>query len=261
LTHIEEIVVALDDGRGRLPIDALLRCRMLGVRVTERSSFLERATGRIDLDTMRPSWLIFSGGFERRPFERYAKRGFDVLFSLALLGLFAPLLAVIALAIRLDSPGPVFYRQTRVGRFGAPFSIMKFRTMVVDAERAGAQWAAERDPRITRVGHVLRRMRLDELPQAVNVLRGEMSLVGPRPERPEFVGELVEALPYYNERHNVQPGITGWAQINCPYGSSIEDTKVKLSYDLYYLKNRSLALDGIILLRTIGTVLFGDGAR
>lgn len=259
--RIEEIVIALQDRRCTLPIEALVRCRMLGIRVTEGASFLERATGRIDLGSVRPSWLIFSGGFHRGPIEILAKRGFDIAFSLGLLVLLAPLLAVVALAVKLNSPGPVLYRQTRVGRFGQAFSIMKFRTMVVDAEREGACWAAERDPRITGVGHYLRRMRLDEIPQAINVLRGEMSVVGPRPERPEFVGELARAIPYYTERHNLRPGITGWAQINCPYGSSLEDTRLKLGYDLFYLKNYSISLDLVILLRTVGTVLFGDGAR
>lgn len=260
--HANEIVVALDDRRQRLPVEMLLRCRMQGIRVTDESSFIERATGRVDLEALRPSWLIFADGFHCGRMEAWAKRVLDLGFSLGLLAAMAPLLLVIAVTIKLDSPGPVFYRQRRVGLQGRAFSILKFRTMREDAESDGrARWATLGDDRITRVGSVLRRTRFDELPQLWNVLRGEMSVVGPRPERPEFVAELAERIPFYRERHQIRPGITGWAQISCSYGASEEDARLKLSYDLYYLKNRSFSFDLLILVRTVGTVLFGEGAR
>ncbi len=260
--QVEEIVVALDDLRSRLPAQSLLECRMSGIRVTDHISFLERSTGRIELRWARPSWLIFSDGFHNRRLQVQAKRVLDVVTSLALLALFAPLLPLIAAAIAFDSKGPVFYRQKRVGVDGSAFWMLKFRTMRDDAERAsGPQWARIADPRITRVGAVLRRTRLDELPQLINVLRGDMSMVGPRPERPTFVRELTAELPYYNERHKIRPGITGWAQINCEYGSNVDEARRKLSYDLFYLKNRSFSLDLLIMMRTVGTMLFGDGAR
>lgn len=260
--HVEEIVVALDDLRCRLPAPSLLECRISGIRVTDHISFLERSTGRIDLRWARSSWLIFSEGFDNRPAQAWAKRGFDVVTSLILLAIFAPLLPLIAMAIALDSPGAILYRQQRVGMDGRLFWIVKFRTMRDGAERDGApQWARVADPRITRAGGFLRRARLDEIPQLVNVLRGDMSMVGPRPERPEFVCELAAELPYYNERHKIRPGITGWAQINCEYGSTVDDARLKLSYDLFYLKNRSFGLDVLIMMRTVGTMLFGDGAR
>jgi sugar transferase (PEP-CTERM system associated) len=260
--HANEIVVALDDRRQRLPVEMLLRCRMQGIRVTDESSFIERATGRLDLESLRPSWLIFTDGFHGGRAEAWAKRGLDLAFSAGLLVIMAPLLAVIALAIRLDSPGPVFYRQGRVGLNGRVFSILKFRTMREDAESDGqARWAAPDDDRVTRVGYLLRRSRFDELPQLWNVLRGEMSVVGPRPERPEFVADLAAGIPFYQERHQIRPGITGWAQISCGYGGSEDDARLKLSYDLYYLKNRGFTFDLVILVRTVGTVLFGEGAR
>ncbi|MGD9507042.1 MAG: TIGR03013 family XrtA/PEP-CTERM system glycosyltransferase, partial [Geminicoccaceae bacterium] len=260
--HASEIVVALDDRRRKLPVEMLLRCRMQGIRVTDESSFIERATGRLDLESLRPSWLIFADGFHCGRAGAWAKRGLDLVFSAGLLAIMAPLLAVIALAIKLDSPGPVFYRQRRVGLQGRLFSILKFRTMREDAESDGrARWASPDDDRVTRVGYVLRRMRFDELPQLWNVLRGEMSVVGPRPERPEFVAGLAEKIPFYQQRHQIRPGITGWAQISCSYGASEEDARLKLSYDLYYLKNRSFSFDLVILIRTVGTVLFSEGAR
>lgn len=260
--HAREIVVALDDRRQRLPVETLLRCRMQGIRVTDGSSFIERATGRLDLESLRPSWLIFADGFHGGRAGEWAKRGLDLVFSAVLLVAMAPLLVLIALAIKLDGPGPVFYRQKRVGLNGRAFSILKFRTMREDAESDGkARWASLHDDRVTRVGYVLRRSRFDELPQLWNVLRGEMSVVGPRPERPEFVAELARRIPFYQERHEIRPGITGWAQISCSYGCTEEDARLKLSYDLYYLKNRSFSFDLLILVRTVGTVLFGEGAR
>jgi sugar transferase (PEP-CTERM system associated) len=257
-----EIVVALDDRRGTLPVESLLQCRIQGLRVVDAVSFLERETGRVDVDVVRPSWLIFSDGFARNVVHDGLKRGFDIVVSLAGVVLAAPLFALLIPLIRLESPGPAFYTQTRVGRGGHPFTIFKFRSMRADAERAGrAQWAAAGDPRITGVGRWLRRTRLDELPQLFNVLRGEMSFIGPRPERPEFVEQLALDIPYYNERHRIRPGLTGWAQVNYKYGSSADDAREKLRYDLYYLKNRSLFLDFVILSQTLRIVVSGEGAH
>jgi sugar transferase (PEP-CTERM system associated) len=258
----DEIVVALDDRRGSMPVEALFECRMHGLRIVDSATFLERETGKVDLDGIYPSWLIFSQGFQRSFLSSAAKRGMDVVLSLALLIATLPLLAMVSLAIKIDSPGPIFYKQARVGLRGRIFSIFKFRSMVVDAERSGAvQWAQAADPRVTRVGRFIRRTRIDEIPQVLNVLKGEMSFVGPRPERPEFVSELIREICFYNERHRTKPGLTGWAQINYPYGASFEDAKEKLKYDLYYLKNRSLLLDLYILLQTLRIVVFGEGAR
>jgi sugar transferase (PEP-CTERM system associated) len=258
----DEIVVALDDRRGSMPVDALFQCRMHGLRVVDSATFLERETGKVDLDGAYPSWLIFSHGFKRSPFGDTAKRAMDVVLSMALLIATLPLLAMVTLAIKLDSPGPVFYRQARVGLRGQIFSIYKFRSMVTDAEgSSGAKWAQAGDPRITRVGRFIRRTRIDEIPQVLNVLKGEMSFVGPRPERPEFVKELIKDIRFYNERHRATPGLTGWAQINYPYGASVKDANEKLKYDLYYLKNKSLLLDVFIILQTLRIVVFGEGVR
>ena len=257
-----EIVVALDDRRNGLPIRELLDCRLDGIGVIDDASFLERESGRISLANLHPSWLIFSDGFRAGPLATAAKRAIDVGLALGALVALAPVLLLVAAAVRLDSRGPVFYRQRRVGLDGRTFEIVKFRSMVADAERDGRpRWASRRDPRVTRVGRLLRRARLDELPQVLNVLRGEMSFVGPRPERPEFVAELAAAIPYYRFRHQARPGLTGWAQINYHYGASIEDSRTKLEYDLYYLKHRNLALDLLILLQTVRIVLAGEGAR
>lgn len=258
-----EVVLALEERRGALPLADLLRVKTTGVHVNEISSFLERETGRVDLATVNPSWFIFSDGFTAgQRISKVAKRIFDIVASVAVLLLMLPVLLVAALAIRFDSKGPVFYRQMRVGLYGQPYRIIKLRSMRTDAEAGGqAVWASERDPRITRVGRFLRATRIDEIPQAWNVLKGEMSFVGPRPERPEFVSELEAAIPYYAERHMVKPGLTGWAQINYPYGASIEDARAKLEYDLYYAKNYTPFLDILILLQTIRVVLWPDGAR
>jgi sugar transferase (PEP-CTERM system associated) len=259
---VKEIVVALDDRRGSLPSDELLACRMHGIRVVDSVSFLERETGKVDIDTVHPSWLIFSNGFERGVVGAALKRVLDVGLSLGLLIVLLPVLITAAIAVKLDSAGPVFYRQWRVGRNGRPFLIFKFRSMASDAERDGeAQWAIANDPRITRIGRLLRRSRIDEIPQAINVLRGEMSLVGPRPERPEFVTGLAQQIRFYNERHRAKPGLTGWAQVNYHYGASAEDAKEKLKYDLYYLKNENLLLDIYIILQTARIVIFGEGCR
>lgn len=261
--NVELIVVALDDRRAKMPMAELLQCRMAGIRVEDATGFYERIAGNIMLHNLRPSWLIFARGFNRPRIVRNAKRAVDFVGALVLLVLLAPLFAVIALLIKLTSPGPVFYRQERVGEKGRIFSVIKFRSMRTGAEAAtGPVWSREdRDPRVTWVGRHLRQFRLDELPQLLNVLPGEMSFVGPRPERPYFVERLRKVIPYYDERHNVKPGITGWAQIKFGYSSTIEDAERKLEFDLYYVKNMSLFLDIAIILDTIKVVLPGRGER
>jgi sugar transferase (PEP-CTERM system associated) len=259
---VKEIVVALDDRRGA-PLQPLLDARMEGMTITSYLSFWERETRRVNMNALDPSWLIYADGFHFGTATNLAlKRFLDVAVSLLLLVLTLPLLLIAAVAVRLDSKGPIFYRQERVGAAGKPFDMYKFRTMRVDAESVGGpQWAALADPRVTRVGAFLRRTRIDELPQILNVLKGEMSFVGPRPERPYFVDHLAEQVPFYLERHRVRPGITGWAQINYPYGASIEDARAKLSYDLYYIKNFSFLFDLLIILSTAEVVLFHKTAR
>nr|WP_232343573.1 TIGR03013 family XrtA/PEP-CTERM system glycosyltransferase [Novosphingopyxis sp. YJ-S2-01] len=261
--NASEVVLALEERRNALPLDDLLRIKTTGVHVNDLSTFLERETGRVDLDSVNPSWLIFSDGFSAgRRISTIAKRCFDMLASGLLLLLTGPIILFFALLVRLESRGPAFFRQTRVGRFGEDFQILKLRSMRTDAEAGGkAIWASENDPRITRVGRFIRKVRIDELPQAWSVLKGEMSFVGPRPERPEFVSDLEKEMPYYAERHMVKPGITGWAQINYPYGASVEDARHKLEYDLYYAKNYTPFLDLLILLQTLRVVLWPDGAR
>lgn len=262
--RIDEIIVAVDDRRRGLPMTELLRCRTRGVEVVDLLTFLERETGKIKLDILYPSWLAFSRGFERGLLRGFIKRSFDILVSLAMLVFAAPVIVVTVLAIWVESGfrGPILYRQSRVGESGRTFPVLKFRSMRTDAESDGkARWAAEDDDRITRVGAIIRKYRIDELPQIINVLRGEMSFVGPRPERPEFVHGLLERLPYYGERHQVKPGLTGWAQICYPYGASEKDAFQKLEYDLYYVKNHSLLLDLTILLQTAEVVLWRKGAR
>jgi sugar transferase (PEP-CTERM system associated) len=258
-----EVVLALEERRNALPLPDLLRVKTTGVSVNEISSFLERETGRVDLATVNPSWFIFSDGFTAgQRLSKVAKRVFDVLASIAVLVLALPLVLLASLAIKVEGRGPIFYRQTRVGLYGVPYRIMKLRTMRTDAEAGGgAVWAAENDPRITRVGRFLRQTRIDELPQLWNIFKGEMSFVGPRPERPEFVADLEAAIPYYAERHMVKPGLTGWAQVNYPYGASVDDARAKLEYDLYYAKNYTPFLDIVILLQTLRVVLWPEGAR
>ncbi len=259
---VSEVVLALEERRNSLPLHDLLRIKTAGVHVNDFSSFIERETGRVDLDTVNPSWLIFSDGFSSgRAVSSVAKRLFDVLVSSVLLALTLPVIALFAVLVKLDSRGPAFFRQTRVGLYGQSFNLVKLRSMRVDAEAAGAQWATQNDPRVTRIGKFIRKVRIDELPQSWSVLKGEMSFVGPRPERPEFVEDLEEKLPYFAERHMVKPGITGWAQINYPYGASMEDSRHKLEYDLYYAKNYTPFLDLLILLQTIRVVLWREGAR
>ena len=258
-----EVVLALEERRKALPLNDLLRVKTTGVYVNDIASFIERETGRVDLATTNPSGLIFSDGFSAgQRISKVGKRLFDIAASLIVLVVGLPLMIVAGIAVKLDSRGPVFYRQSRVGLFGETYDIVKIRSMRTDAEAEGkALWASANDPRITRVGRIIRTLRIDELPQLWCVLKGDMSFVGPRPERPSFVAELQQQLPYYAERHMVKPGLTGWAQINYPYGASVEDARVKLEYDLYYAKNYSPFLDLLILLQTVRVVLWPEGAR
>jgi sugar transferase (PEP-CTERM system associated) len=255
------VVVAALDYRGRLSMDALLKCKTNGIRVQEGSSYYEQITGKIMVEGLRKSWLIFSDGFVVSRGTLFAKRLLDILAAGVGLVLALPFMILVALAVRLDSPGPVFFRQDRVGRGGREFTLWKFRSMRTDAEAGGARWAVQGDPRVTRVGRFIRKTRLDELPQLWNVLTGDMSLVGPRPERRMFVQQLKEVCPWYEQRLVVRPGLTGWAQIKAPYASSFEESIEKLKFDLYYIKNLSLFLDISILLSTARIVLLGRGAR
>ena len=261
--RIDEIVVAMDDRRLAFPAHELLECRLAGLSVVELSSFLERETGKLRLAVSSPSNLIFSEGFGESAWKEGLVRGVDILVSLGILALALPLMLVTALAILVEDGwrAPVLYRQRRVGRYGEPFDVLKFRSMRVDAEQSGAVWAAPDDPRNTRVGRCIRKTHIDELPQLVNVLRGEMSLVGPRPERPEFVEQFDKKIPYYRGRQAVRPGITGWAQLCYPYGANEEDALEKLQYDLYYVKNRSLLFNLAVILQTVEVVLWQKGAR
>jgi sugar transferase (PEP-CTERM system associated) len=260
---VEEIIVGVRNRRGgALPMDQLLECKLEGINVIDLPSFFEREVGHVQLDSLNPSWMVFSDGFCRTSFRNSVKRAFDLVMSVALLIPALPVMALFAVLIHLETGAPILYRQTRVGECGQPFEVLKFRSMRVDAEGDGKpQWAKAGDTRVTRVGRFIRKTRIDELPQIFNVLRGDMSFVGPRPERPFFVDELMQQIPYYANRHSVKPGITGWAQVNYPYGASVEDSRRKLQYDLYYAKNHSLFLDLLIMLQTAQVVLFGRGAR
>jgi len=262
--NIDEIVVAINDRRKSYPVHELLDCKMNGVDVIDTVSFFERESRKIVLDEVKPGWFLQNDGFRNSHLQMYIKRGFDVFVSGLMLIVTWPIMLITAFAIKIEEGwhAPLIYRQIRVGQNGKPFYVLKFRSMRVDAEKGGRpQWAKKGDDRITRVGKIIRKLRIDELPQIFNVFRGDMSFVGPRPERPEFVVKLSEKLPYYAERHRVKPGITGWAQICYPYGSSEQDAFEKLQYDLFYVKNSSLLLDFIILLQTVEVVLFGKGAR
>lgn len=262
MCRASEIVLALEERRNALPLKDLLRLKTRGVEVYEFSSYIERETGRIDLATVNPSWLIFSDGFSSgRLISTWAKRAFDIAVSAVLLVVSAPIVALFAVLVKIDSAGPAFFRQQRVGLYGENFEVIKLRSMRTDAEKDGAQWASENDPRITRLGRFIRTFRIDELPQAWSVLKGDMSFVGPRPEVPQFVDTLEQDIPFYAERHMVKPGITGWAQINYPYGASVEDARRKLEYDLYYVKNYSPFLDILILLQTLRVILWPQGVR
>jgi sugar transferase (PEP-CTERM system associated) len=260
---VTDIVVAVSDRRGgSMPMRELLDCRIRGVKVYDTTTFFERALGQIRVDFVNAGWLIFGDGFRQGAVRTALKRASDVLGSLVLLAVFAPVILVTMCLIRLESSGPVLFRQQRVGRNGRLFDVLKFRSMRTDAEADGQpRWATEQDDRITRVGRVIRLLRIDELPQLFNVLAGDMSLIGPRPERPYFVDQLVAQLPYYAIRHSVKPGVTGWAQVRYHYGSTVEDAKEKLQYDLYYVKNHNLWLDCQIILETVTVVLTGKGAR
>jgi sugar transferase (PEP-CTERM system associated) len=258
----DAVVVSLSERRGVFPLRDMMACKLSGIEVFDAPSFYEHMTGKLLLENITPSWFIFSEGFRISPWGRGIKRVVDVVCAAAGILITLPLFPFIALAIKLDSPGPVFFKQTRVGEKERNFILYKFRTMRSDAECAtGAVWAQEHDPRVTRVGEFFRKSRLDEIPQLFNVLIGNMSLVGPRPERPEFVEKLKEIIPYYSERHFVKPGVTGWAQVSYRYGASVEDAMEKLRYDLYYIKKYSLVFDLVIILETLKVVLFRRGGR
>lgn len=262
LTAIQRIIVAPDDRRGGTPIRTLLKCKLAGTIVEQGVTFYERITGKIMVEKVNPSWIVFSDGFTVNSRWHYlVKRLVDVVLSGGLLLLSAPVMIVSAIIIKFETPGPVFYLQERVGEGNVPFKVIKFRSMGQDAEKDGAVWAQKNDSRVTRFGGFIRKVRIDELPQLWNVLKGEMSLVGPRPERQVFVEQLVEEIPYYGIRHVVRPGITGWAQVSYPYGASKEDALRKLEYDLFYIKNNSIALDLLVIFYTVKTVLFGKGGR
>lgn len=259
---VARVIVALEDRRGRLPVDALLACRLAGIKVEEHTALLERLHGKMDLDSIRPSYLIFTDGFVKSRLSLAFKRSADVIGALAGIVLTSPLMILTAIAIKLDSKGPIFLHQKRVGLDGIDFTLYKFRSMRADAEsQSGPVWANKADDRVTRVGRIIRTTRIDEIPQMWNIFKGQMSFVGPRPERPFFVEQLRKEIPFYAERLTVRPGLTGWAQIKYPYGASIEDSKEKLAYDLYYIKNISLLFDISILLRTVRVILFRHGAR
>lgn len=258
---VDRVIVTLEDRRGAMPVQELLMLRVKGVVIEESNSLIERLSGRVPLEGLNPSALIFTQGFNVRSWLRFSRRLFSIFISFVALAVCLPILPFVILAVRLSSPGPIFFRQIRVGLGGRPFAIYKFRTMRQDAEANGAQWATKNDSRITRVGRFMRMTRLDEIPQLWNILRGDMGFVGPRPERPEFVQWLIKEIPYYSLRHMIRPGLTGWAQVRYQYGASVEQTKRKLEYDLYYIKHISLGLDLLILFETIKTVILRRGAQ
>jgi sugar transferase (PEP-CTERM system associated) len=256
------IIVALDEKRGIFPYKELLKCKVKGIDIIDGETFYERIAGKLLVEKINPSWLIFSEGFVKSSVSRFLIRAVGLIVSTLMLIPAFPVLIVAALAIKLTSPGPVLFSQERVGEFGKPFTLYKFRSMIADAEeQCGPVWAAEDDPRITKVGKILRKLRIDELPQLLNVFKGDMSFVGPRPERQHFVDQLKEKIPYYNERFSVKPGVTGWAQIMYPYGASEKDALEKLKYDLYYIKNMSVVMDLMVIFHTVKTVLLGRGSR
>ena len=260
--QIDELVIALDERRGGLPMEEMLNCVQHGISVIDLSTFFEREAGMVQLNVVDPSWLVFSGGFDYSTPRRLSKRFFDLVAAGVLLLVAWPVMLLVAIAVRVESDGPILYRQTRVGERGQNFVLTKFRSMRVDAEKDGvAQWASKDDDRSTRVGRFIRLTRLDELPQLFSVLRGDMSFVGPRPERPHFVNLLNDEIRYYGVRHCVKPGLTGWAQLRYPYGASVRDAEEKLKFDLFYVKNHGLVFDLMILLQTVEVVLFGRGAR
>ena len=259
--RIDEIIVAEREQRGGgVPMDQLLACRIRGIPVLDLAAFYERAKSEVPIDSLKASWLVYGDGFVQGRARQIAKRAFDILCSSILLLLASPVMLLTILAIKLDSPGPIIYRQERVGLGGRIFMCLKFRSMRTDAEKDGvARWAAKNDSRVTRIGAFIRKTRIDELPQLLSVLKGEMSLVGPRPERPSFVAQLKEQIPFYDVRHSVKPGVTGWAQVRYSYGASLEDARRKHQFDLYYVKNNSLFLDLLVLVETVSVVLFREG--
>ena len=261
--NANEIIVAIQNRRGNsFPIQELLECKLHGIKVTDEADFFEREKGQLRVNTLYPSWLVFGDGFDQSSYRSVVKRAFDLIASVILLTITLPIMLIAAICIIIESGAPIIYRQERVGRGGETFMVLKFRSMGNNAEKEGKpQWAETNDPRITRVGNVIRKLRIDELPQIINVLKGEMSFVGPRPERPYFVEQLCTEVPYYNARHSIKPGITGWAQVRYRYGSSVKDAIEKLQYDLYYVKNHSLFLDIIIIIDTIEVVVLGKGGR
>lgn len=258
--NIDRLVVAIGDRRGQFPTQELLKLSLSGdVSIEESASFYERLTGRVLLDMIRPSWLIFSSRGQRARINEIIRVVMHRLIALVGAILSLPIAIFTAILIKLESCGPVLYKQERVGKNGRPFTVMKFRSMRMDAEKDGPVWAKSDDDRMTRVGRIIRKIRVDEIPQFWNILRGDMNFVGPRPERPHFVATLAQEIPYYEQRHLIAPGLTGWAQINYPYGASVEDARQKLQYDLFYIKNQNLALDATIMFETIKTILFGRG--
>lgn len=261
--NVGEIIVSVQNRRGgNLPIKELLDCKLYGVKVTDAATFFEREACQIRVDSLQPSWLVFGTGFDQSFLRAFCKRSFDLVVSLVIFTVSIPAMLITALCIYLEDRGPILYKQERVGKDGQPYMVLKFRSMRNDAEKTGKpQWAKSNDPRTTRIGAIIRKLRIDELPQILNVLKGEMSFVGPRPERPFFVQQLNEQIPFYNVRHSIKPGITGMAQVRYPYGASVEDAVQKLQYDLYYVKNNSLFLDILILIDTLQVVLLGKGAR
>lgn len=260
---VKEVIVAVREQRGGvLPLRELLDCRVRGIPVTDLSGFYEKVRGEVPIDSLKASWLIYGAGFEQGSVRGVVKRVFDLVAAVGLSIAAAPIMVLTAIAIRLESPGPVIYRQERVGAAGRRFTVLKFRSMRADAEKDGvARWASAGDPRVTRIGRLIRKTRIDELPQLLNVLLGEMSFVGPRPERPSFVEQLKQQIPFYDLRHSVKPGLTGWAQVRYSYGASVEDARTKLQFDLYYVKNHSLFLDILILFETVRVILFREGAQ
>ena len=261
--EVDEIVVATSDVHAEIPVNDLVECKLNGIEVVDIVSFFEREVGQVRVDILDPRWLVFSEGFKKSDFNDYVKRFFDLLVSFVILAVAAPFMVLTMIAIKIEEgwKAPVFYHQVRVGLKGAHYRVYKFRSMRTDAEATGAVWASKTDNRVTRVGAFIRKTRIDELPQIYNALNGTMSFVGPRPERPEFIETLAKEIPYYHDRHLVKPGITGWAQLMYPYGASVNDSYQKQLYDLYYIKNKSIFLDFLILLQTVEIVLFGKGAR
>ncbi|MES2103879.1 MAG: TIGR03013 family XrtA/PEP-CTERM system glycosyltransferase [Pseudomonadota bacterium] len=261
--NVGEIVVSVQNRRGgQFPLQELLDCKLLGVKVIDAATFIEREACQIRVESLQPGWLVFGDGFNQSFLRRFGKQSFDLVVSALIFAITLPVMLVTALLILIEDQGPIFYKQERVGKNGRTYMVLKFRSMGSDAEKSGKpQWATNNDPRVTRIGKIIRKLRIDELPQIINVLKGEMSFVGPRPERPFFVDQLCKEVPFYNMRHSIKPGITGMAQVRYAYGASVEDSVQKLQYDLYYVKNNSLFLDALILIETVQVVLLGKGAR